>query len=146
MMPSINGNSSQIVQAPGYVAIRYEMVHETRVIPLDGRPHAGSNLRFYMGDARGHWEGKSLVVETTNFRGGSRLLRMVERFTPITSTLVEWSVTFDDEHTWARPWTFAMNLTKDDTKEVFEYACHEGNYGLGNILSAARAEEKSAGF
>jgi hypothetical protein len=149
MMPAIYGNSYQIVQAPGYVAIRYEMVHETRLIPLDGRPHAGSNIRFYMGDARGHWEGKTLVVETTNFtdrtnyRGASKQLRMVERFTPVTPTLVEWSVTFDDDHTWARPWTFAMNLTKDDTQQVFEYACHEGNYGLSNILSAARSEEKS---
>ncbi len=148
MMPAIYGNSYQIVQAPGYVAIRYEMVHETRLIPLDGRPHAGSNIRFYMGDARGHWEGKTLVVETTNFtdrtnyRGASKQLRMVERFTPVTPTLVEWSVTFNDDHTWARPWTFAMNLTKDDTQQVFEYACHEGNYGLSNILSAARAEEK----
>jgi hypothetical protein len=148
MMPAIYGNSYQIVQAPGFVAIRYEMVHETRLIPLDGRPHAGSNIRLYMGDARGHWEGKTLVVETTNFtdrtnyRGASKQLRMVERFTPVTPTLVEWSVTFDDDHTWARPWTFAMNLTKDDTQQVFEYACHEGNYGLRNILSAARAEEK----
>jgi hypothetical protein len=142
MMPAIYGNSYQIVQAPGYVAIRYEMVHETRLIPLDGRPHAGSNIRFYMGDARGHFEGKTLVVETTNFtdrtnyRGASKQLRMVERFTPVTPTLVEWSVTFDDDHTCARPWTFAMNLTKDDVQQVFEYACHEGNYELRNILSA----------
>jgi hypothetical protein len=148
MMPAIYGNAYQILQTPGYVAIRYEMVHETRLIPLDGRPHAGSNIRSYMGDARGHFEGKTLVVETTNFtdktnyRGASKQLRMVERFTPVTPTLLEWSVTFDDEHTWARPWSFAMNLTKDDTQQVFEYACHEGNYGLRNILSAARSEEK----
>jgi hypothetical protein len=148
MMPAIYGNSYQIVQAPGFVAIRYEMIHETRVIPLDGRAHVGSNLRSYMGDARGHWEGDTLIVETTNFleraayRGASEKLRIVERFTPIARDKVEWSVTADDPSTWTRPWTFAMNLTKDPTQPPFEYACHEGNYGLSNILSAARSEEK----
>ena len=149
MMPAIYGNSYQIMQGPGYVAIRYEMVHETRMIPLDGRPHVGPDIRLIMGDARGHWEGKTLVVETTNFtdrtnyRGASKFLRMVERFTPTGPNTVEWAATFDDTHTWTRPWTFAMNLTKDGTQQIFEYACHEGNYGLRNILSAARAEEKA---
>jgi hypothetical protein len=150
MMPAIYGNSYQIVQTPGYVAIRYEMVHETRVIPLDGRAHVGEHIRLYMGDARGHWEGKTLVVESTNFtdktsyRGASQHLRMVERFTSTSPNTLEWTVTFDDAHTWSRPWTFAMNLTKDPTQQIFEYACHEGNYGLRNILSAARAEENEA--
>jgi hypothetical protein len=157
MMPAIYGNSYQIVQSPGFAAIRYEMIHETRVIPLDGRAHVGTGLRSYMGDARGHWEGDTLVVETINFngknaadiagygspdRGASRALRIVERFTRKGPNTVEWSVTLDDSNTWARPWTFAMNLTKDETQPPFEYACHEGNYGLTNILSAARAEEK----
>jgi hypothetical protein len=157
MMPVIYGNSYQIVQAPGFVAIRYEMIHETRVIPLDGHPHVGSGIRTYMGDARGHWEGTTLVVETTNFNGrnaadiagygspdrsASQNLRLIERFTPTAPHRVEWSVTLDDSSAWTRPWTFAMNLTKDDAQAVFEYACHEGNYGLENILSAARAEEK----
>ena len=156
MMPAIYGNSYQIVQSPGFVAIRYEMIHETRVIPLDGRPHVDKDLRLYMGDPRGHWENNSLVVETTNFngrmsadivgygspdRGASQQLRIVERFTPVNATTVEWSVTLDDPRTWTRPWTFVMNLTKDDTQAVYEYGCHEGNYGLSNILSAARAEE-----
>ncbi len=151
MMPAIYGNSYQIVQGPGYVAIRYEMVHETRVIPLDGRPHVGSRLEMYMGDARGHFEGDTLVVETTNlveaaaYRGASRNLKLTERFKPTGPKTVEWSVTLDDPRTWTRPWTFAMNLTKDPSQPVFEYACHEGNYGLRSILSAARAEEGNGG-
>jgi hypothetical protein len=157
MMPAIYGNSYQIVQAPGYVAIRYEMIHETRIIPLDRRPHVGDAIRTYMGDARGRWDGNTLVVETTNFngknaadvagygspdRGATPNLRVVERFKPVGPNSIEWSVTLDDTTTWARPWTFAMNLTKDEGQPVFEYACHEGNYGLTGILSAARAEEK----
>jgi hypothetical protein len=148
MMPAIYGNAYQILQGPGYVAIRYEMVHEARMIPLDNRPHVGSTIRTYLGDARGHWEGDTLVVETTNFtdktpyRGSSEALKMTERFKPIAADAVEWSVTFDDPHTWVRPWTFGMNLSKvDESQQPFEYACHEGNYGLRNILTAARAEE-----
>jgi len=147
MMPAIYGNSYQIHQGPGYVAIRYEMIHETRIIPLDSRPHVDSRIRTYMGDARGHFDGSTLVVETTNFRdpnrGASEKLRLTERFKPVAPNRVEWSVTYDDATTWARPWTFAMNLTKDPTQAPYEYACHEGNYGLHNILSAARAEEKA---
>ena len=150
MMPAIYGSSYEIVQGPGYVGIIYEMIHETRVIPLDGRPHIGKEIRSYMGDARGHWEGNTLVVETTNFKdqtayrgADGATLRLVERFTPTGPETVEWSVTANDPSTWTRPWTFAMNLTrKDQTQRPFEYACHEGNYGLRNILSAARAEEK----
>ena len=151
MMPAIYGSSYEIVQGPNYVAILYEMVHETRVIPLDSQPHVGKSIRTYMGDARGHWEGDTLVVETTNFKdqiayrnANAETLRLVERFTPTGPTSVEWSVTVDDPTTWTRPWTFAMNLTKKDaTQRPFEYACHEGNYGLRNILSAARAEERA---
>ena len=148
MMPAIYGNAYQIHQSPGFVAIRYEMIHETRLIPLDGRAHVSSRIPSYMGDARGRWEGSTLVVETTNFRdpnrGASEKLRLVERFRAVAPDKVEWSVTYNDDTTWVRPWTFAMNLTKDATQEPFEYACHEGNYGLANILSAARAEEKAA--
>jgi len=150
MMPAIYGNSYQIQQSPGIVTITYEMVHDTRVIALDGRSHISPRIRQYMGNATGRWEGNTLVVETTNFtdktpyRGSSESLRMVERFTPLGPDVVEWSVTFDDAKTWARPWTFAMNLTRDEAQPPFEYACHEGNYGLRNILTAARAEEKAA--
>ena len=131
------------------MAIRYEMVNETRVIPLDSRPHVGPTIREYMGDARGHFEGNTLVVETTNFKDATAYrgsngatLKLVERFKPVTPDTVEWSVTANDSATWNRPWTFSMNLTKKDvSQQPFEYACHEGNYGLRNILSAARAEE-----
>jgi hypothetical protein len=156
MMPTIYGMAYQIVQAPGYAAIRYEMIHEARIIPLDGRLHVGQGVRTYMGDARGHWEGNTLVVETTNFngrtgadngypspeQGSSSKLRITERFKPVAPNTLEWSVTLDDPATWTRSWTFAMNLTRDQG-QVFEYACHEGNYGLANILSAARAEDQS---
>jgi hypothetical protein len=151
MMPAIYGNSFQILQAPGYVAIRYEMVHETRIIPLDGRPHAAGNIRSYMGDARGHWEGDTLIVETTNFRDNSTYrganaatLRLIERLTRIAPNKVRWSVTVDDPDTWTRPWTFSMPLTVDESQKVLEYSCHEGNYGLRNILSAARAADQKA--
>ena len=151
MMPAIYGNSYQILQAPGYVAIRYEMVHETRVIPLDNRPHLASRIRSYMGDARGHWEGDTLVVETTNFRDESAYrganaatLRLTERFTRVASDKVRWAVTVDDPETWTQPWTFAMPLTMDASQPVLEYGCHEGNLGLRNVLKAARAEEKKA--
>jgi hypothetical protein len=148
MMPAIYGNSYAIYQGPGYVAIRYEMVNETRMIPLGPAPHLSGKIREYLGDARGHFEGNTLVVETTNFtdktayRGSSENLKLVERFRPLGPNTVEWSVTFEDSHTWAKPWTFAMNLTKvPDEQGPFEYACNEGNYGLHNILTAARAEE-----
>lgn len=148
MMPAIYGNSYQIVQGPGYVAIRYEMVHEARIIPLGSRSHLSDRIESYMGDARGHWDGDTLVVETTNinepaaYRGASKDLKLVERFKPVGPKIVEWSVTLDDPHTWTRPWTFAMNLTKDPSQQIFEYACHEGNYGLRDILSAARAADR----
>jgi hypothetical protein len=159
MLPAIYGDSYQIVQGQGYVAIRIEMIHETRVIPLDTRPHVNQGIALDMGDPRGHWDGNTLVVETTNFngkiaadivgygspdRGASESLRIVERFTPSAPNVVLWSVTLDDPRTWTRPWTFAMNLMRDATQQPFEYACHEGNYGLRNILSAARAEEAAA--
>ncbi|MEO8256339.1 MAG: hypothetical protein ABI868_03250 [Acidobacteriota bacterium] len=151
MMPAIYGNSYQIVQGPGYVAIRYEMVHETRIIPLAGQPHASDKIPLHMGDARGHWEGDTLVVETTNFQassaygGASTHLKTTERFKPVRPGLIDWSITFDDPQTWVRPWTFGMQLTRNDAEPVFEYACHEGNQGLEGILKAARVEERAAG-
>jgi hypothetical protein len=151
MMPAIYGNSYQIVQGPGFVGIRYEMIHETRIIPLTGSAHVSSVIRQHMGDARGHWEGDTLVVETTNFRPESvyrnanpDALRLVERFRRTGPDTVSWSVTVDDATTWTRPWTFEMALTRDDSQPVFEYACHEGNYAMENILSGSRAAEKAA--
>ncbi|HEY7187862.1 MAG TPA: hypothetical protein VH436_15000 [Vicinamibacterales bacterium] len=152
MMPAIYGNSYQILQSPDSVAITYEMIHETRVIPLDGRPHVSQGIREYLGDARAHWDGNTLVVETTNFtnkthmgynnRYNSEKYKLTERFTPIAANRLQWQATIDDPDTWTRPWTFTMPLTKDDTQPVFEYGCHEGNLGLEHILSAARAEER----
>jgi hypothetical protein len=148
MTPAIYGNAYQIVQGPGWVGIRYEMIHEARVIPMDNRPHASSRIRTLMGDAKGHWESDTLVVETTNFdrrllyRNASETLKIIERFTRVAPDTVVWSVTLDDPHTWARPWTYAMNLSmRDASQQPFEYACHEGNYGMRNMLSAARQAE-----
>jgi hypothetical protein len=152
MMPAIYGNAYEIVQAPEHVAIRYEMIHETRVIPLDNRPRIGRAIHEYLGDARGHWEGNTLVVETTNFtdrthfgynnRYNSEKFTLTERFTPVAPNTLQWQVTFDDPDVWTRPFTFAMPLTRDNSQPIFEYACHEGNRGLEHILSAARAEER----
>ncbi len=149
MMPAIYGNAYDITQAPGFVAIRYEMIHETRVIRLDKSPRTG--LRSHLGDARGHWEGDTLVVETTNFdprtayRNATGKLVLLERFTPVAPGRIEWSMTVNDPDTWVKPWTFAMRLTADPEQPLFEYACHEGNYAMRNILSAARAQEAAAG-
>ena len=149
MMPYIHGNSYQIVQAPGVVAIRYELTHDARIIPVVGRPHLTKHLQSDMGDARGRWEGDSLVVETTNFRDRSTYrnanaatLRLVERFTRTAADRIEWAVTVDDPSTWTRRWTFAMPLTMNDREGVLEFACHEGNYAVPNILSAARSAER----
>ncbi len=148
MFPTIYNNNSRIVQGPGYVALTYEMIHETRIIPLDGRPHLNGRVRGYLGDARGHWEGGALVVDTTNFsqktnyRGSGETLHLIERFTRIDAGTLRYEVTIDDPHTFTRPWTAALNLTPQ--ADLFEYACHEGNYGLHNILTAGRAEDKAA--
>jgi hypothetical protein len=150
MLPGQYGNSYQIVQGPGFVAIRYEMIHDTRVVPLDTRPVIGSQIRSDMGVPRGHWEGNTLVVETTNFKGRSAYrnasadtLKLTERFTRTSPDRIEWTVTVNDPATWPRPWTFSIPLTMNDSEAIFEYACHEGNQAIKNILSAARAAESS---
>jgi hypothetical protein len=150
MMPAIYGDSYRIVQSRDAVAIQYEMVHEARIIPLDGRPHLTKNLRLDMGDGRGHWEGDTLVVETSNFRERSVyrnanpvVLKLTERFTRVAPDKVRWAVTVDDPSTWTQPWTFAMPLTLNDKEPMMPYECHEGNYAMRNILSGARAEEKA---
>ena len=151
MLPGVYGNSYQIVQGPEYVAIRYEMIHETRVIRLDGAPHPGNGIRLEMGDARGHWEGSTLVVETTNFtqrsayrNSNAATLRLVERFTQKAPRTLDWSLTVEDPSTWTRPWTFAIPLTMNNDEHIEQYECHEGNHAVFNILSAARAAEKQA--
>jgi len=150
MTPMIYGNAYDITQAPGYVVIRYEMIHEARVIPVDNSAHLPTGIRNYMGDARGHWEGNTLVVETTNFhpliafRNASEKLTITERFTPLDDKRLRWEIRFDDPDTWEQPWAYAMPLKRDAEHAPYEYACHEGNRGLANILSAARAEEREA--
>ena len=151
MNPGLYGNSYQILQTKDYVAIRYEM-DGSRIIPIEGRgsarPHPGGNIRTYFGDAIGRWDGNTLVVDTTNFgdfvnyRGSSTGLHLVERFTRIGPKTVEWTATIEDPTTWARPWSFSIPLTEDDGEPIFEYACHEGNYGLRNILSAGRSDDR----
>jgi hypothetical protein len=151
MMPAPYGNSYQIVQTPGYVAIRYEMVHETRIIPLDGRVHLASDLPQWMGDARGWWEGDTLVVETKNFReeltprgANPKTLRLIERFARVAPDKIHWYTTYDDPDTWTRTWTHMVPLTIDDSQAILEYACHEANYSMWNTLTGRRIEEHQA--
>jgi hypothetical protein len=147
MMPMIYGNAYRITQSPGYVAIQYEMVHEARIIPLGDSPRVASSLDFYMGDARGRWEGDTLVVETRNirpeaaYRNASENLVVTERFTPLDESTLSWEVRFEDPATWTAPWAIEMPLKRETDAAPFEYACHEGNLGLRNILSAARATD-----
>ncbi|HKE88001.1 MAG TPA: hypothetical protein VKB50_29800 [Vicinamibacterales bacterium] len=149
IFPTIYNNTSQIVQGPGFVAIRYEMIHDARVIPLDNRPQLSSTIRQYFGDSRGHWEGDTLVVEVTNFptnlvnyRGAGGGLHLIERFRRVDAKTVRYEVTVSDPSTFSRPWTAMLNLKTSSQPDVFEYACHEGNYAMRNILSGARAAEK----
>jgi hypothetical protein len=161
MLPVIYGNGTDIVQSPGVVVIRYEMIHEARIIPIDppDRPaaHLPAAIRTYMGDPRGHWQGDTLVVETTNFIGGrvgigpdgggikySEDLRLVERFTRIRDNAIQYEATVNDPKTFTASWTVAFPITREPGYQIFEYACHEGNYSMVNMLSAARAEEKAA--
>jgi hypothetical protein len=148
-LPGGYNQNLQILQTPGYVVILYEMMREPRFIPLDGRAHVGANIRQWLGDSRGRWEGNTLVVETTNFnrqhefRGATENLRLVERFTRIDADTIDYRFTASDPATWAAPWTAAVPLNKT-TDVMYEYACHEGNYGMPNLLSSARAEDRAA--
>ena len=146
MMNTGYNSNYQIVQAPGYVMILVEMIHDVRMIPLDGRPHLSENIRQWTGDSRGRWEGETLVVETTNFngknpfRGASQNMRVIERFTRVDADTILYKFTVDDELTWAKPWSAEMSVRKT-VGPIFEHACHEGNYGLYNTLVGARLED-----
>jgi hypothetical protein len=152
MLPIGNSSGNQIIQAPGVVAIRNEMIHETRVILVDGRPHLGTAIRGYVGDSRGHWDGTTLVVETTNFvdnsNGGrlySRNTRLTERFERIDPETIRYQATIDDPGTWTRPWSVAFPLKRDPHYYLFEFACHEGNYlSMTSMLGGARQAERLA--
>jgi hypothetical protein len=154
-LPVIYGNGTQIVQGKGYIAMMYEMVHEARIIPIDNSPHPGSNVQSYMGDARGRWEGNTLVVETTNFlpnrtgiglNGGgtptSDALKVTERFTRTGPNSMNYQAVIEDPKTFTKPFTIGYPITQEAGYEIFEYACHEGNYAMHNSLSGARAQEK----
>jgi hypothetical protein len=147
MLPPGYNSYVQIVQTPGYVVILQEMIHDARVIPLDGRPHAPRSVRFWLGDSRGRWEGDTLVVDTTNFsdktnfRGSRENLHVVERFSRVDDTTIRYQFTVEDPTTWTAPWSAELPLAKDKGP-IYEYACHEANYGLENNLKGARAVEK----
>jgi hypothetical protein len=154
MMPVVYNNGNEIVQAPGLVAFRNEMIHETRIIPLDNRPWPPSNMKSWMGTSRGRFEGNTLVVETRNLNGKTGMqgngmmlipsdsLVLVERFTPLSANILQYEVTIDDPKTWTRPWKVSFPLRRDNDYGMFEYACHEGNYAMRNTLSGSRADEK----
>jgi len=161
MFPAGYNNAYQIVQTPGYVMIAHEMIHEARLIPVDGRPHLDKDIKMWTGDPRGRWDGKTLVVETTNFNGlgwiatnaasarirgvpHSDALKLVERFTRVDADTINYEVTIEDPNVYTRPWTVAIPLTRDDSYQIFEYACHEGNHAIENVLSMARNAEKRA--
>ncbi len=149
MMPANYNANYQIVQSAGYVALLSEQVHDVRIIPTDGRPHIPQEVRQLLGDARGHWEGNTLVVETTNFtdrtsfRGAGEHMHLTERFTRTGADTMMYEFTVDDPETFTRPWTARIPMTKVPGP-LFEYACHEGNYGLAGSLAGARAEEAAA--
>ena len=150
ILPGGYNNGNEIVQSPGYVTIVNEMIHESRVVPLDGRAHLNPALRSYLGDSRGRWEGDTLVVETTNFAdvrgvgmnntGATSAAKITERFSRTSATTIRYSITVDDPGTWTAPFTMQYDLKRDERYGMFEYACHEGNYALQNILSGARAK------
>ncbi len=150
MLPSAYNNNVQLFQTPDTVVILNEMVHNARIVPLNGSPHLPSDVRQWVGDSRGRWEGETLVVETTNFLGETSFtastenLRLVERFTRTADDTLVYEFTVEDSTMWTRPWTAAVPMTKSDLT-LFEYACHEGNYGMTNLLAGARVEEKEAG-
>jgi hypothetical protein len=151
-LPTGYNNNYHIVQIPGYVVILHEEIHETRVIPLDGRPHLPSSVRLWLGDSRGHWEGNTLVVETTNFRDQPNLFRfpasgptvkIIERFTRTDAKHIDYRFTIDDPATYQKHWTAILPMTKI-AGPMYEYACHEGNYGMMGILAGARADDRAA--
>jgi hypothetical protein len=157
ILPVIYGNGTEIVQGPGYIVLLQEMVHEARVIPIDGSPHVGSNIKTYMGDSRGRWDGNTLVIETKNILGNktgmggngggtpfSEDARFTERLTRIDKDTIQYSMRVEDPRTYTAPFTFSFPIRQEPGYQNFEYACHEGNNGMMNQLSGARADERAA--
>ena len=161
MFPAGYNNAYEFIQTPGYVVIRYEMIHNARIIPIDGRPRLGEKIRQWDGEPRGHWEGTTLVVESSNYndkgmiatsaatqriRGipQSESLHVVERFTPVDANTIMYRATVEDKNVYTAPWTVEIPLTRDVKYRMFEYACQEGNYATPNILAGGRAVEREA--
>jgi hypothetical protein len=148
MTPSAYNNNFLLVQSRDYVAILNEQAHDTRILPLDGRPHLPESMRQWRGDGRAHFEGNTLVVETTNFTdqtnfmGSGQHMRLIERFTRVAPDVLNYEFTVTDPESFAKPWTAQIPMPRT-RGEIYEYACHEGNYGMFGILSAARATEKA---
>jgi len=155
VLPVVYGNGNRILQTPNEVVISYEMVHDTRVVPIDGRPHISPKIRQYMGDARGHWEGNTLVIETTNLTDQTSIgangnglrhsadMKMTERFTRVGPDELRYEIHVDDPKTYTRPFTFQLPLISPPGFQLLPYDCHEGNYMLANVLSAERVEDKA---
>jgi hypothetical protein len=151
-LPTIYNNNFQIFQSPGYVTIAPEMIHSARIIPMDGRPHLNKNLRQWLGDTRGRWEGSTLVLETTNFRPDEGVLfqganpatfKITERLTRVAADSINYEFTVEDPTTWSRPWTALIPWNKvDPDEQMFEYACHEDNFDIVHFLSGARLREQ----
>jgi len=159
--PAGYNNAYQIIQVPGYVVIVFEMIHETRIIPIDGRPKLGENIRQWNGEPRGRWEGNTLVVESTNYNNKGSIatsaatgrmrgipqteaMKVTERFTRVDENTIQYTVTIDDPKVYTRPWTVSLPLNRDDSYQMFEYSCHEGNYALPNALSYGRKRDAEA--
>ena len=154
-------NAYQIIQIPGYVVIAFEMIHETRIIPIDGRPRLNERIKQWNGEPRGHWEGNTLVVDSSNYNSKGSIatsaatgrirgipqtdaMHVVERFTRVDADTIDYSVTITDPKVYAKPWTVRFPLNRDDSYQMFEYSCHEGNYALPNALSYGRKRDREA--
>ena len=156
MMPTAYNNGTLILQAPGYVVLHSEMIHNARIVPIDAGPHVDADIGLWEGDPKGRWEGDTLVIESTNFKATDNMRapkgrthqsprrRIVERFTPIGPDTLRYSITVDDPDVWTAPWTVTFPWRRDAEYQQYEYACHEGNYAVPNSLSGARAEEREA--
>ena len=162
MFPAGYNNAYRIIQIPGYVIMAFEMIHETRIIPIDGRPRLASAIKQWNGEPRGHWEGTTLVVESTNYNSKgsiatsaatgrmrgipqSESMRVVERFTPAGANIINYTVTIEDPKVYSSPWTVSMPLNRDENYQFLEYSCHEGNYALPNALRYGRLRDREAG-
>ena len=161
MFPAGYNNAYQIIQSPGFVVIAFEMIHETRIIPIDGRPQLNDRIRQWNGEPRGRWDGNTLVVESTNYNSKGSIatsaatgrirgipqsdaMRVVERFTRLDENTIDYSVTITDPKVYTKPWTVRLPLNRDDTYQMFEYSCQEGNYALPNALSYGRKRDREA--